>query len=82
MNQSRDGPSAQPTMSLALLVQVGGVPGAPGAWSELIGVGIAGMVLPPLSPASVPVTVGGLRVRGEGETIGAPAAIAKVLCEG
>src|SRR5262249_32127350 len=33
VNQSRDMPSAQPTMSLALLVQVGGIPGLPGACS-------------------------------------------------
>src|SRR5262249_30353846 len=32
-NHSRELPSAQPTMSLALLVQVGGIPGPPGACS-------------------------------------------------
>jgi hypothetical protein len=32
VNHSRAGPSAQPTMSLALLVHVGAIPGAPGAW--------------------------------------------------
>src|SRR5439155_5185420 len=31
VNQIRDGPSAQPTISLALLVQVGAIPGLPGA---------------------------------------------------
>ena len=33
VNQSREGPSAHPTISLALLVQVGAVPGPPGARS-------------------------------------------------
>src|SRR5437762_4001816 len=33
VNHSRDMPSAQPTMSLALLVQVGGIPGPPRARS-------------------------------------------------
>src|SRR5438552_401863 len=32
VNHSRDWPRAQPTMSLALLDQVGGMPGLPGAW--------------------------------------------------
>src|SRR5438067_13396541 len=32
VNQRRAGHSEQPTISLALLVQVGGMPGAPGAW--------------------------------------------------
>src|SRR5271166_6954903 len=33
VNHSRELPSAQPTMSLALLAQVGGIPGPPGACS-------------------------------------------------
>src|SRR4051794_4304528 len=37
VNHSRAGPSAQPTISLALLVQVGGMPGSPGAWPEASG---------------------------------------------
>src|SRR5580704_14798345 len=32
VNHTRDGPRLQPTMSLALLVQVGGMPGWPTAW--------------------------------------------------
>src|SRR6266478_902785 len=36
VNHSREIPSAHPTMSLALLVQVGAVPGPPGA-SSIIG---------------------------------------------
>jgi hypothetical protein len=32
VNQSRDRPAEQPTISLALLDQVGGRPAPPGAW--------------------------------------------------
>src|SRR5271154_2994941 len=32
VNHTREGPRLQPTMSLALLVQVGGMPGWPTAW--------------------------------------------------
>ena len=42
VNHSRDGPIAQPTISLALLDQVGGMPGLPGAWPGSFGsIGVA-----------------------------------------
>src|SRR5690242_16318609 len=42
VNQSRGGPSGQPTASLSLLVQVGAMPGCPGA--SLRGVATSGIV--------------------------------------
>src|ERR1051325_9123235 len=47
VNQSRAGPSEQPTISLALLVQVGGMPGAPGAWPAGSKIGVP--VIAPLA---------------------------------
>src|SRR6202035_4300677 len=53
VNHSRAGPKDEPTMSLALLVHEGAVPGAPGAWpkgSEM-GEGSMGEMLAPVPDA-------------------------------
>src|SRR5260370_1265595 len=46
VNHSRAGPRPQPTISLALDVQVGRVPGAPGAWPAGSGKGKGGGMAP------------------------------------
>src|ERR1700674_3969603 len=70
VNQSRAGPSEQPTASLSLLVQVGGIPGAPGASKVRSGAQSAGSgSRPVIDCAAAAVSVGGAARKGGGAVI-------------